>query len=228
MCRDNGIEYYMTAGSLMGAVRHQGFIPWDDDADVIMTRKNWEKFYELSKTNLPDGLILNTQYDNIDLAMTANHLTETATTELYRYHVSHPEVLGVLLDIIIMDPVPEGEEARTEYRTEFRDEPVKHFFFQVAPLVVTDINLMPYSGFNPYAGLGIGLGFGYQKDKNMQHGAWTQALVISPRAGIELFERLRMFVQYQGYLNGGNTYSTVYFGIGWSIPEMMGVGPRRR
>ena len=52
MCRDNGIEYYMTAGSLMGAVRHQGFIPWDDDADVIMTRKNWEKFYELSNQNI--------------------------------------------------------------------------------------------------------------------------------------------------------------------------------
>jgi len=133
MCRDNGIEYYMTAGSLMGAVRHQGFIPWDDDADVIMTRKNWEKFYELSKTNLPDGLILNTQYDNIDLAMTANHLTETATTELYRYHVSHPEVLGVLLDIIIMDPVPEGEEARTEYiETVTRHMELTNFQYQYA------------------------------------------------------------------------------------------------
>ena len=108
------------------------------------------------------------------------------------------------------------------------DKPVKHFFFQVAPLVVTDINLMPYSGFNPYAGLGIGIGFGYQKDKRESHGAWTQALVLSPRAGVELFERLRMFVQYQGYLSEGSTYSTVYFGIGWSIPEMMGVGPRRR
>ena len=135
---------------------------------------------------------------------------------------------AVEVKIPVTTPATETQPAQTDYTTEYRDEPVKHFFFQVAPLVVTDINLMPYSGFNPYAGLGIGLGFGYQKDKNMQHGAWTQALVISPRAGIELFERLRMFVQYQGYLNGGNTYSTVYFGIGWSIPEMMGVGPRRR
>ena len=134
----------------------------------------------------------------------------------------------VEVNVPVTIPATETEEARTDYKTEFRDEPVKHFFFQVAPLVVTDINLMPYSGFNPYAGLGIGIGFGYQKDKSYQHGTWTQALVLSPRAGVELFERLRMFVQYQGYLNGGSTYSTVYFGIGWSIPEMMGVGPRRR
>lgn len=102
------------------------------------------------------------------------------------------------------------------------------FFIQVAPLVVTDINLMPYSGFNPYAGIGIGPGFGYQRDKGEHHGTWTQALVISPRAGIELFERLRMFVQYQGYLSGGSTFSHVSFGLGWSFPEMMGMGPRRR
>ena len=102
------------------------------------------------------------------------------------------------------------------------------FFIQVAPLVVTDINLMPYSGFNPYAGIGIGPGFGYQRDKGEHHGTWTQALVISPRAGIELFERLRMFVQYQGYLSGGSTYSHVSFGLGWCFPEMMGMGPRRR
>ena len=102
------------------------------------------------------------------------------------------------------------------------------FFIQVAPLVVTDINLMPYSGVNPSAGIGIGPGFGYQRDKGEHHGTWTQALVISPRAGIELFERLRMFVQYQGYLSGGSTFSHVSFGLGWSFPEMMGMGPRRR
>ena len=103
----------------------------------------------------------------------------------------------------------------------------KAFFIQVAPLVVTDINLMPYSGFNPYVGIGIGPGFGYERDKGDRHGTWTQALVISPRAGVELFERLRMFVQFQGYLSGGSTYSHVSFGLGWSFPEMMGMGPRR-
>ena len=95
-------------------------------------------------------------------------------------------------------------------------------FWQGAPLVMTDINLLPYGGFNPYVGIGIGPGFGYERYVNAQHGDWTQSLVISPRAGIELFERLRMSVQYQWYLNGGGKYSNVAFGLSWAFSGGMG------
>ena len=47
ICDENNLIYYMYAGSLLGAIRHKGFIPWDDDLDVVMYRKDFEKFKEI-------------------------------------------------------------------------------------------------------------------------------------------------------------------------------------
>ena len=90
-------------------------------------------------------------------------------------------------------------------------------FWQGTPLVVTDFNLFPYSGFNPYFGLGVGPGFGYEKSEFADTGEWTQALVLSPRAGVELFECLRISVHYQWYLNNASTFSHIGFGISWAF-----------
>ena len=118
----------------------------------------------------------------------------------------------------------------SSYRNPYGDD---MWYWQGAPLVVTDINLLPYSGFNPYVGLGIGPGFGYERnivrnDRSNEYGEWTHALVLSPRAGVELFECLRLSVQYQWYLSGAYTYSHAAFGLSWAFGSRMGRGRRMR
>ena len=53
-CRQHNICYSLAGGTLLGAVRHGGFIPWDDDIDVMLDRVNYEKFLQEAESSLPE------------------------------------------------------------------------------------------------------------------------------------------------------------------------------
>ena len=108
ICEDNHLRYYLCGGTLIGAVRHHGFIPWDDDIDVTMPRQDYEKFNELCcRTNiLPSYVsIMHSQiihlYDN---------RTEVKVTHLTGA-LDIPEHYGILIDIFPIDGVPDSKVA---------------------------------------------------------------------------------------------------------------------
>ena len=53
ICKKHNLRYVMAGGTLIGVLRNEGFIPWDDDVDIYMPKSDWDKFVEICKTEMP-------------------------------------------------------------------------------------------------------------------------------------------------------------------------------
>lgn len=109
LCRAHGIEYYIMGGTALGAVRHGGFIPWDDDLDIFMTPSQYEKFKAVFEAQNSEQFVLQewrTTPKYLEYAKVRMNGT-TFIEEVYkdRKDMHH----GIYVDIMILHKVPEGK-----------------------------------------------------------------------------------------------------------------------
>lgn len=111
ICEENNLEYFIYGGSALGAVRHGGFIPWDDDIDIIMFRKDYEKFKEitLAKPNEKYDFLTSKTKDYFFL-FSKIMLKDTVFEEWWVNQVDFN--LGIYIDIFVLDNVPDNKLKR--------------------------------------------------------------------------------------------------------------------
>ena len=100
ICQKHGLRYYIAAGSLLGAARHGGPIPWDDDVDVTMPRPDYEKLIQIAQAELPEGMVL--PPDNFPYGFHRLQIRGTEITREIRQRGPH----GMFMDILPLDGAP--------------------------------------------------------------------------------------------------------------------------
>jgi lipopolysaccharide cholinephosphotransferase len=116
ICKEHNIKYQLAGGTLIGAIRHRGFIPWDDDMDITMTRKEWNKFVKVCADGaLPENRVLECQENNHSYHNMVARYTDTTCTALHKTQLMHDDTAGFVIDILIYDGLPNTDEALKEY-----------------------------------------------------------------------------------------------------------------
>lgn len=111
-CEQKGLTYFLSSGTLIGAIRHKGYIPWDDDIDIYMPRKDYDAFAE-SYNHYAEGYRMVTLSTDDQCSIAYGKVEKTGTRIVE--NVDNPMRIGVNIDVFPLDGVPDDEKHRKRY-----------------------------------------------------------------------------------------------------------------
>lgn len=120
VCDENDIRYFLAYGTMLGAVRHQGFIPWDDDMDIGMVRSEYEKFCRIAPEKLDKGYFLQTWYTDPEYGLPFAKVRKRNTVYVEGKSKRLKEN-GFYVDVFPFDALPPTEAERQKLLRKMKD-----------------------------------------------------------------------------------------------------------
>lgn len=120
VCKKHNLRYFANGGTLLGAVRHGGFIPWDDDIDVNMPRADYERLCAIASEEFAEPYFWQTNKTDPSVSRVHAQLRNSLTTAIPRNNLQkdrmiYPTHSGVFIDIFPMDKLPERQDEREQF-----------------------------------------------------------------------------------------------------------------
>lgn len=112
ICRENGLRYYLHAGTLLGAFNHGGFIPWDDDVDISLMREDYEQLCQIVQNEYADRYFLHSYHTDLNFSNNRAVL-RILGTKVTHYHESEANLRSEIgVDLVPLDAAPDSKILR--------------------------------------------------------------------------------------------------------------------